>query len=53
MGLKVTGTLGVLLKAKKEGLIERVEPVMDAIISDGFYIDSSIRQMVLEEADEI
>ena len=53
MGLKVTGTLGVILKAKKEGLIERVEPVMDAIISDGFYIDSGLRQMVLEEADEL
>ena len=53
MGLKVTGTLGVLLKAKKEGLIERVEPILNSIIADGFYIASDIRQMVLEEAGEL
>ena len=52
MGLAVTGSLGVILRAKNEGLIEEVRPIMMAMIMDGFYIDENTKQYVLETAGE-
>ena len=47
-----TGTLGVLVKAKVEGLIEEVAPVVDCLQLLGFRLDSNTRQAVLELARE-
>lgn len=33
LGLTVTGTMGVLLRAKKEGLIREVRPLIDGLIN--------------------
>lgn len=52
LGLNVTGTLGVLLRAKKEGLIEAISPLMDALAKDHFFIDEKVRGMVLKQAGE-
>ena len=52
IGFSVTGTIGVLLKAKRDGLIQNVKPLLAEMISDGFYISETIRKMVLEEAGE-
>lgn len=52
LGLHVTGTLGVLLKAKKEGYLEKVRPVMNELIRDGFYISDAVKQYVLNQAGE-
>lgn len=52
MGFKVTGTLGVLLKGKKDGHIHVIKPLMDKMTEDGFFISERIRQYVLEEANE-
>lgn len=52
LGLTVTGTLGVLLKAKKEGVIESVTPIIDELLSNGFYITDEVRRMVMESAGE-
>lgn len=52
LGLHVTGTLGVLLRAKRTGLIERVEPIMDELCKNGFYVDDTVRTIVLEQAGE-
>ena len=52
LGLKVTGTLGILLKAKKEGYLAKVEPVMDELLRDGLYISDSVQNYVLKEAGE-
>ena len=52
MGLNVTGTLGVLIRAKSEGYIREVKPIIQAIIADGFYVDEKTVQYVLEEAGE-
>ncbi len=51
-GLSVTGTLGVLIKAKMEGYIEKVEPIMDELIRDGLYISDVVKKYVLEAAGE-
>ena len=52
LGLKVTGTMGVLLKAKQEGLIKEVKPLLDDLIDNGLYVSQSITDMVLEAAGE-
>lgn len=52
LGLHVTGTLGVSLKAKRMGLIERIEPIIDDLCKDGFYVDNNVRAMALRQAGE-
>ncbi len=53
LGLTVTGTMGVLLKAKKAGVIEKVAPVIAEMEQGGFYISRELERMVLEQADEL
>lgn len=52
LGLKVTGTIGVLLKAKREGVIPEIVPVLDKLKKNGFYISESLEQMIMEQAGE-
>lgn len=52
LGLTVTGTLSILLKAKKEKIIESVTDAVDKIEDNGFYISDKIRQQIIELADE-
>ena len=52
LGLNVTGTLGILLKAKKEGYLEMVEPIMNELIIDGLFISDTVKGYVLKEAGE-
>ena len=52
LGLHVTGTLGVLLKAKREGYLEKVEPIMNEMILDGLFISDTVKRYVLKEAGE-
>ncbi len=53
LGLTVTGTIGVLLKAKQEGIIEKVAPVIAKMKQKGFYISGELERIVLEQADEL
>ena len=41
-----------MIKAKKEGLIPEVKPMMEALIQDGLYVDETIQKMVLEASGE-
>ncbi|MBD5458763.1 MAG: DUF3368 domain-containing protein [Lachnospiraceae bacterium] len=52
LGLTVTGTLGVLLKAKQRGIVGEVYPLLFEIKQNGFYIDSAVEAMVLKQAEE-
>lgn len=52
LGLTVTGTLGVLLKAKNRGIVQEVAPLMAEMKHNGFYIDSVLEGFVLEQAGE-
>ncbi|MBQ9622200.1 MAG: DUF3368 domain-containing protein [Treponema sp.] len=52
LGLKVTGTLGVILKAKKENYIQEVTPLMSQLIENGFYISPEVFNLVKSEAGE-
>jgi predicted nucleic acid-binding protein len=54
MGLKTIGVLGVLLKAKSEGLIPVISPVLDDLESiAGFWMNESLRKEVLLQAGEL
>ena len=52
LGLKVTGSLGILLKAKKEALISEVTPLLNELMQNRFYITPQILDLVKKEAGE-
>ena len=52
LGLKVTGTIGILLKAKKIGLIENLKKEVEALRETGFWISESLIRKILQEAEE-
>lgn len=51
-GLKRMGTLGVLLRAKKKGLISEVRTCLEALTVNGIYIKQTLVDSVLKEAGE-
>lgn len=51
--LPLTGTLGLLLKAKEIGRIDRIKPSLETLDSLGFRLDDRTRASVLEIAGEI
>lgn len=52
LGLPVTGTLGVLIKAKRMGIIESVKPLITELRKNGSYVSGTVERMVLEQAGE-
>ncbi len=52
LGLAVTGTLGVLVKAKRRGIIDEVRPLLAEMRQNGFYVSNEVERMVLEQAGE-
>ncbi|MCD6490435.1 MAG: DUF3368 domain-containing protein, partial [Thermodesulfobacterium sp.] len=53
LNLKVTGTLGVLLKAKKLGLIEAIYPLLQELKKKNFYISEKLERNVLKLSGEL
>lgn len=51
-GLKVTGLLGILLAAKQQGVITRVQPILDALIANGFWVREELYAETLRVAEE-
>jgi uncharacterized protein len=52
-GLKITGVMGILLTAKRQGLITVVKPVMDDLIAQaGFRVSSQLYADILKAASE-
>ena len=52
LGIPARGTLGVLLLAKKGGLVDCVGPVVDEVIAAGLRVDNRLREAVLRLASE-
>ena len=53
LGLRVTGTIGVLLRAKREGIVDMIEPILDCLIANSFFISGSVRHEILRLAGEL
>ena len=52
LGLNVTGTLGILLKAKQQGIIQEIKPLLMELIDKGIYISDNIINICLKAANE-
>ena len=53
LGVPVTGTLGVLLRAKQVGLIAELRPLVTRLQSEGgYYIDPGLLEKVLLASGE-
>jgi len=52
LGLYVTGTLGVIIKAKNSGVITSIKPYLDKIRVTNFRISEELEQIALKEANE-
>lgn len=50
--IRLTGTAGVLLKAKQEGHLAAVAPLLDQMTQMGFRLTDTIRAMILSLAQE-
>ena len=50
--LKVTGTVGILLKAKNEGLIENLKPMLNELTEKDVWITEKLKKEILEKAGE-
>ena len=52
-GLKITGTVGLLLQAKQKGLIVEIKPIIDKLIANDFYISDNVVNEILHMAGEL
>ncbi|OQX79434.1 MAG: hypothetical protein B6D64_04920 [Bacteroidetes bacterium 4484_276] len=51
--LTIIGTLGILLKAKKEGLIKEIKPLISELLLNDIRIGAKIIEITLQAAREI
>jgi len=51
-GFRLTGTAGVLLRAKEKGLIPALEPVIEKLLSLNFRLRPELVKAILELAGE-
>jgi len=51
-GLTVTGTVGVLCRAKQNGVINSIKPLLDDLCGFGFYISDNVFKEALRLAGE-
>jgi len=53
LGLIVTGTAGVLVRAKREGFIESVRPLLLQMKDHGYYLSNKVIEYACREAGEL
>lgn len=51
-GLKVVGTVGLVLRAKQSGLIEAARPVLERLVDSGMFLEASLIQGALAQVGE-
>ena len=52
-GLVPLGTAGVLVRAKRAGLLREIRPLLDRLSDDlGFFLAESLRRHILDQAGE-
>jgi len=52
LGVRVTGVLGVLIKAKVRGIIPAIAPILDQLVAEGFWLSEAMRRSVLDAVGE-
>jgi predicted nucleic acid-binding protein len=51
-GLKVWGTLRILIEAKSQGLVPSIKPLLNLLVVSGMWISEQVRQRILALAGE-
>ena len=51
-GLKVSGTIGILIKAKREGKIKSLKDEIEGLMKTGFWISRELFERIFKESDE-
>jgi predicted nucleic acid-binding protein len=52
LGLRITGTIGVIIQAKRQGVISLIKPMLEKIRETDFRITEGLEQQALREAGE-
>jgi predicted nucleic acid-binding protein len=52
LGLKITGTIGVIVKAKLNGIIPSIKPILSKIRTTDFRLTAELEILALKEAGE-
>lgn len=52
LGLKITGTIGVIVKAKLNGIIPSIKPILSKIRATDFRLTAELEIIALKEAGE-
>jgi predicted nucleic acid-binding protein len=50
---KVVGLLGLLLSAKKRGIVTSLKSIVDEMVAAGFFIDEMLYRSILQQAGEL
>lgn len=53
LGIKITGTFGLILEAKLSGKISSVKPLLEKIKQTDFHFSAEIEKKILAKANEI
>ncbi|TSD63358.1 DUF3368 domain-containing protein [Inquilinus sp. KBS0705] len=52
LGISITGTLGIIIKAKQIGIIPSIKPLLEKIRQTNFRISPTLESIALKEAGE-
>jgi len=52
LGLHVTGTLGIIIKAKTNGIIDSIKPYLTKLKASAFRLTQDLENEALKEAGE-
>ncbi|MBL7859247.1 MAG: DUF3368 domain-containing protein [Cyclobacteriaceae bacterium] len=53
LGIKITGTLGVIIDSKLSGHIESVKPMLEKIKKTDFRLTAELEKKILEKSNEV
>lgn len=52
IGLKITGTIGILLKAKENKIIDKIKPILEELAQKGIWLSKKLIRQTLIKASE-
>ena len=52
LGLSVLGTLGLLVRAREQGMVDRVRPLTDALLASGYFLARALVDRTLASIGE-
>ena len=53
LGLKITGTLGILFRMKQKGLLPAIKPYLELLQTLGFRVAPAVIEKLLQTSDEM